>query len=436
MLFLLIGMGLINPIIFLIKKIKKVPTPPSTAKSRIKGYIFNFAWSLGQVFLFSILCLFAGIYDIGFQEISQNQNIWFTAIILIMYVLLMIVMVYSVITYFLNPSFRKKDNDDCKNEWERETFPRSKKEKIYCLFSSLAVSICEEFVFRGVLFFLLQAISPNMPMLVLLATTSILYGIRFVHQGIKGIAGNIYGGAIYGSLFLVTGSLIPGMILRFISSISGIFPLSHQRPDTLPEEENTVEYTEIIEEYEHIRKEIDWNEKTEKFLLYGFSILVTIMCLVLFHLTVSESIISIMGNMINGFRLIHIVTLIAVVALNFATIGIHELLHAVFFAPFQKNGFKSTVIGSSQMGYFCETKEPIKVKHYIIGLVAPTIIMGVIPLIIGVATGNMYLLLFGWWMTVGGNGDFMILINVLKYNKDTWLLVAASEEEIYYYKPK
>jgi len=436
MLFLLIGMGLINPIIFLIKKIKKVPTPPSTAKSRIKGYIFNFAWSLGQVLLFSILCLFAGIYDIGFQEISQNQNIWFTAIILIMYVLLMIVMVYSIITYFLNPSFRNKDNDDCKNEWERETFPRSKKEKIYCLFSSLAVSICEEFVYRGVLFFLLQAIFPNIPMLVLLATTSILYGARFVYQGIKGIAGNIYGGVIYGSLFLVTGSLIPGMILRFISCISRVFPLSHRRPDTLPEEENTFEYTEIIEGDEYIRKEIDWNEKTEKFLLYGFSIFVTIMCLVLFHLILSESIISVIGNMINGFRLIHIVAIIAFVVLNFVTIGIHELLHAVFFAPFQKNGFKSTIIGSSQMGYFCETKEPIKVKHYIIGLIAPSIIMGVIPLIIGVTTGNLYLLLLGWWMTVGGNGDFMILINVLKYDKDTWLLVAASEEEIYYYQPK
>jgi len=422
----------------LAKKIRKVPAPPSTAQSRIKGYIFNFAWSIGQILLFSVLCLFAGINDIGFQEISRNQNIWFTTVILILYVLFMIVMVYLTITYFLNPSLRKKDNEDCENEWEREVFPRSKKEKIYCLFSSLAVSICEEFVSRGVLFFLLQAIFPNMPMLVLLGTTSIIYGVRFAYRGVKGIAGNAYGGAIYGSLFLVTGSLIPGMIMRFISSVSGIFPLSHQRPDTLPEveEESVIEYTEIIEGDEYIRKEIDWNEKTEKILLHGFSIFVTIICLILFHLISSESIISFLGNMLSGFRLIHILFIMMAVVIYFACIGVHEVLHAIFFAPFQKNGFKSTKIGSSQMGYFCETKDPIKVKHYILGLVAPTIIMGVVPAIIAIATGNIYLLLFGWWMTVGGNGDFMILVNVLKYKKNTWLLVAPSEEEIYYYQPR
>jgi hypothetical protein len=62
--------------------------------------------------------------------------------------------------------------------------------------------------------------------------------------------------------------------------------------------------------------------------------------------------------------------------------------------------------------------------------------MGVIPLVVAIATSNIYLLFFAWLMTIGGNGDFMILCNVLKYNKNTWLLVAASEEEIYYYKAK
>ena len=438
-LILLIGVGLINPIIELVKKIRKVPVPQSTEQTKIKGYIINFAWSLGLILLFSMLCIFAGInfYDIGLREISQNQNIWFTAILLVIYVF-MIFAVYSMLTYLFNPSVRRKENEEYKNKWEQESLPRSRKEKIYWLFTSLGTSICDEFVFRGVLFFLLQTVFPNIPMLVLLAATSILCGIRHANQGFKGIAGNAYGGALLGSLFLVTGSLIPGMILRFSGAVSRAFPLTSRHPDIMPEieEQNIVECTEIIEGDEYVRKEIDWNEKVAKIALYSFTIFVTVICLILLHLSSSESVISVFVNMLGRFRLVHILVIIAAVIINFACIGVHEVLHAIFFAPFQKNGFKSIKIGSNQIAYFCETKEPIKVKQYIIGLVAPTIIMGVIPVIIAIATGNIYLLLFGWWMTVGGNGDFMILVNVLKYDKDTWLLVAASEEEIYYYQAK
>ena len=439
-LILLIGIGLINPSIALVKKIRKVSTSPSTEQSKIKGYIFNFAWGFGLVLLFSMLCLFADITftDIGFREITQYQNIWFSTIILIIHVLFTIFTVYYIFTYLFNPSLRKKENEDCESVWERTTFPHSKKERIYWLFTSLATSICDEFVFRGVLFFLLQAIFPNIPILVLLAVTSILFGIRHTNQGIKGVAANVYGGALLGSLFLVTGSLIPGMVMRFIGGVSRAFPLTNIQPDITPEiEELTIiEHTEIIEGNEYIKKEIDWNEKLEKIAMHGFSIAITVVCLILFHVISSESIIYFISNALSGFRLIHTFIIIVAVVIFFACIGVHEILHAVFFAPFQKKGFKSTKISSSQMGYFCETKEPIKVKQYIIGLIAPTIIMGVIPLIVAIATSNIYLLFFAWLMTIGGNGDFMILCNVLKYNKNTWLLVAASEEEIYYYKAK
>jgi len=439
-LILLIATGLLNPVFFLVKKIRKVPVIPPTEQSKIKGYVINFTWGFGLVLLFSMLCLFAGMsfVDIGFREIAQNQNIWFTVIVLTIYVLFIFFAVCSIFNYLFNPSLRKKENEDYKNEWEKEVLPRSKKEKIYWLFSSLATSICDEFIYRGVVFFLLRAIFPNMPILILLAITSVLFGIKHANQGIKSIAGNTYGGALLGSFYLVTGSIIPGMIIRFIGAVSRVFPLTEKRSDILPEviEENIIECTEIIQGDEYVKKEIDWSEKTEKIALYGFSISITVVCLILFHLISSESIISVLSNAFNGFRLIHVLFIIAAVVIYFVCIGVHELLHAMFFAPFQKNGFKSTKIGSNQMGYFCETKEPIKVKQYIIGLIAPTIIMGVIPLIIAIATSNIYLLFFAWWMTVGGNGDFMILCNVLKYNKDTWLLVAPSEEEIYYYKAK
>ena len=439
-LILVVGTGLINPLLFLVKKIRKVPAIPPTEQSKIKGYVINFVWGFGLVLLFSILCLFAGISftDIGFRDVVQHHNIWFTAIVLTIYVLFIFFTTCFIFYYLFSPSLRKKESEDHKSEWERAVLPRSRKEKIYWLFSSLATSICDEFIYRGVMFFLLQAIFPDMPIFILLAITSVIFGIKHANQGIKDIASNTYGGALLGAFYLVTGSIIPGMILRFIGGVSRAFPLAAKRSDILPDvlEEKSIEYTEMIEGVEYIKKEIDWNEKTEKITLHGFSIGITVLCLILFHLISSESIISALSNLFNGFRLIHVFFIMGAVVIYFVCVGVHELLHAIFFAPFQKHGFKSTKLGSNQMGFFCETKEPIKVKQYIIGLVAPTIIMGVIPLMIAIATSNIYLLFFAWWMIVGGNGDFMILCGVLKYNKDTWLLVAAREEEIYYYTAK
>jgi len=205
-------------------------------KEKIKGYRHLIAQSWGAVLAVIILCLFAGIRftDIGLRGISFSQNIWFTVATLILCGLCFIVLIYQLIAYLLSSKYREKYREEQKEERGKDTanqvvnnlLPRSKRERKYWFFVSLTAGIGEEFVFRGFLFFLLQTIFPNMPMLLVLLSTSVIFGIGHTYQAVQGIVRTAIAGAIFGSLFLVTSSLIPAMFLHVIFDISDVFALA------------------------------------------------------------------------------------------------------------------------------------------------------------------------------------------------------------------
>ena len=198
----------------------------------------------------------------------------------------------------------------------------------------------------------------------------------------------------------------------------------------------------FIESDYYEKKEIDSCDKVERLAPIIFLIMITIIYPILFMVNSPESILPFFSDLFSGmfsfsdiFMNILIVAWVGII-IFIISIPIHEVFHAIFFAPFQKRGFKSIKIGRNHIAFYCETKEPIKVKHYIIGLMAPTVLLGIVPAIIAIAIGNIYLLFVGWIMTTLGAWDFMILLFVMKYSRNTWLLVVPAEDEIYYYQPK
>ncbi len=86
---------------------------------------------------------------------------------------------------------------------------------------------------------------------------------------------------------------------------------------------------------------------------------------------------------------------------------IHELIHGIFFAMYARKGFKSVKFGIlwKMLTPYCHCKEPLKIRHYIIALLAPFIILGIIPGIISLFTGNLILLLFGIVFSGAAAGD-------------------------------
>lgn len=98
------------------------------------------------------------------------------------------------------------------------------------------------------------------------------------------------------------------------------------------------------------------------------------------------------------------------------SIVVHELLHGTGWALFAKNKFKSIAFGVvwQQLMPYCTCKEPLKKGPYIVGLVLPLIILGIIPSIVACILGSYLLILYGMLMIICAGGDLLILFLILK----------------------
>ena len=127
------------------------------------------------------------------------------------------------------------------------------------------------------------------------------------------------------------------------------------------------------------------------------------------------------------------------IVLVVAVVGIivHELLHAVFYLPYTKHGFKSLKIGVKLPSHaYCECTEIMRTSQAIVSLMAPVIILGVVPSTVAIIIGNAYLLLFGIFFTVAGAADTQIFLQLFKDRKTTWFEDKASILKFYVHKPK
>jgi uncharacterized protein len=79
---------------------------------------------------------------------------------------------------------------------------------------SLTAGICEEVLYRGFLIRFLHEGAPGLPLAGALAASSLAFGLGHAYQGFKGILTTGIGGCAFGVLFLLSGSLIPGIVLH------------------------------------------------------------------------------------------------------------------------------------------------------------------------------------------------------------------------------
>ena len=222
----------VYPLIMTVRQRKK-PFDFSALTEREKSKLFNksmaFIWGATLVLITLSMLSNISLYDIGFRGINLNGSIWFIVIVLTLCGLLSIGLICKTIVDLVRLRRKKEQKTENRNEVILSLLPRSKKERIHYFFISLTAGICEEIIFRGLLFFLLQTIFPNMAIPFVLATTSVIFGIGHIYQGVLGGAVRAtITGTIYGSLFLVTNSLLPVILLHFIFDISDVFSLSER----------------------------------------------------------------------------------------------------------------------------------------------------------------------------------------------------------------
>lgn len=127
-------------------------------------------------------------------------------------------------------------------------------------------------------------------------------------------------------------------------------------------------------------------------------------------------------------------------SLFLAIIGIlvHELIHGIFFSKYASHGFKSIKFGVlwKTLTPYCHCKEPLKVKHYIVGVLAPLFVVGVLPAILGIVLGNLGLTIFGVFFSGAAAGDIMIYNLIKKENPEDYVQDHPSEAGCYIFREK
>ncbi len=117
-------------------------------------------------------------------------------------------------------------------------------------------------------------------------------------------------------------------------------------------------------------------------------------------------------------------------------IVVHELIHGIFWAIFAKKGFHSIKFGVLwvMLTPYCHCKEPLKVKHYIIGAIMPAVLLGFLPAILSIIIGNVWFLIFGIFFTIAAAGDFLIVNLLRKENRNDLVQDHPSEAGCYIYR--
>lgn len=107
----------------------------------------------------------------------------------------------------------------------------------------------------------------------------------------------------------------------------------------------------------------------------------------------------------------------------FLLIGIlvHELIHIFAWAMFAKKPLSAFKLGFQwkTLTPYAHCKEPMDIQSYRIGSFAPGTLLGVLPWLISLFTGNILLFLFGLLYTTAAGGDFLILWIIRNIKPDT-----------------
>ncbi|MDO4512095.1 MAG: DUF3267 domain-containing protein [Bacteroidales bacterium] len=108
------------------------------------------------------------------------------------------------------------------------------------------------------------------------------------------------------------------------------------------------------------------------------------------------------GEVLLGSALIFVALLVGIV--------VHELIHGIVWAVLVPGGWKSISFGVKikELMPYCHCSEPLVVRHYLMGALAPLVVLGIVPLVAGVALCSVGWMAFGILFVAAAGGDIMV----------------------------
>lgn len=105
------------------------------------------------------------------------------------------------------------------------------------------------------------------------------------------------------------------------------------------------------------------------------------------------------------------------VLLLFASIPVHEFLHGFTWQFFCKRGWKSIKFGIHMLNPYCHCKEALAMKGYALGALVPMLVLGVVPILVGLITGSYSWFGFGAFNLAAAGGDASLIAILWRYRR-------------------
>jgi hypothetical protein len=112
-----------------------------------------------------------------------------------------------------------------------------------------------------------------------------------------------------------------------------------------------------------------------------------------------------------------ILSLVLFLALYFALIVVHELVHGITWAIYAEHHWKDIEFGVmwQLLTPYCTCKVPLKKGQYIIGGLMPLIVLGIVPYIVSLWVGSLFLFLIAYVMILSAGGDVLLVLKLCGY---------------------
>lgn len=133
----------------------------------------------------------------------------------------------------------------------------------------------------------------------------------------------------------------------------------------------------------------------------------------------------------------HFVWMLLFFAVYFVQIFVHEFIHGFLWHLSCEKKWDSIDFGfnAKNITPYCHCREALSRKMYCIGALGPTILLGIVPIIIGILMRNWFVLATGVIGVVGGCGDILVVFTLRKH-KDCMLFDHPYEVGYAYFDKK
>ncbi len=193
--------------------------PSSEAKTRYYATLCTWLWSAAIV-----ACLVVGWPALAIvsptpQEMGWLlQHIWVRYLVVVVLFVLAAIVVWTYLAVLLmrvRREPRKYASSDLMQKLSYAyLFPATRAERRWWVLIGLTAGICEEVLFRGFLLHYLHTSPWQLDLTLALLVSSLIFGLQHLYQGAKGVIATTLLGALFGLLFLLSGSLLLPMILH------------------------------------------------------------------------------------------------------------------------------------------------------------------------------------------------------------------------------